>query len=191
MEDMLESITPPIKKRPAHFKPDLPLKELKTIFIPSIFLRDPLELQFSTIELLDIRRMGGATHTHMTLIEPELVQADQANYARFDLTRSPNRRPLASTRFRPASYGLIATGNYIISFDVEAIGTCEFHMAAYPASGTAQKTGKREINGRFNLSVVFRNVEPQHTIWVSLEQISGGAWNLYSSRIRLPFLLFK
>ncbi len=191
MENLLENLIPKKDKRPVNFKPDLTLKEIKNLFIPTLFLRDTLELQFNTIELLDIRRMGGAANTHLTLIEPTLVQADAANYAQFDRSKSPNRNPLASTRFKPASYGITVTNNYVISFDVETNGTCEFNLAAFAASGTSERTGKRVIDGRMNLSVVFKTIEPQHTIWVSLEQHTGGSWNLYSSRIRIPFLLFK
>ena len=190
MENLSEDVVPGKMKRAARFKQDLLPKDVKRLLVPSRLLSYPIDLVIDTVELLDIRRMGGKDKTHLTLIEPELVQADTANYAKFDVNKSPHRAPIASTRFKPASYGITKAGNYIISFDVETNGTCEFDLAAFAASGTAEKTGKRVVNGRYNLSVVFRNIQPQHIVWVSLEQKSGGSWVLYSSRIRRPFFIF-
>lgn len=170
------------------FTPDILEKDLHKLF-PSI--GNIQFYPFAPIDVLSCTKTKGSGRTNITIIMPTIVQVDAATpYAGFDRRLTPSRNPLIQIHFDPAAYGITYNATYIIEFTIDAADGSTFNLTGYSLAGTLVNAGTKVLNGPSKVSLIIRNMPPTVT-YAYLEQISGGVWNWYSTKITFPPLVIS
>ena len=175
------------------FKPDIQLKDYAEIFKPG---RTPLvPIFFQPIETLSPIKTIGKGRTNLTMIEPFIVQTDVAPtslpFVQFDRRLSPHRNPTIQMHFQASGYGITTPGTYIMTFAVEAAGSCTFNVSVNAGLAGVTGTGSKTLSGQNVISLVFKNLPPSFELFAFVEQTAGGSWNWFSTKVTYPPLLIS
>ena len=170
------------------FKSDTTPSALKTMLFPPAALDGQLFFDLFMIEKLTIGKMVGLGRTNLTLIRPDIVQADNATpFATFDRSTG-QRAPVAQFHFRPDAYGITQTGDYVASFLVECPAACSFRLAGSPQ---VANQGMRTVSGKRAIQVVIKSLPPGQDLFAFIEQTAGTRWSFFQARIAFPLPIFQ
>lgn len=171
------------------FKSDLSKNDIKKLLFDKLQLSTAFQWNPFLIDTLSIAKTIGKGRTNLTLIRPDIVQADSATpFASFNLTTG-QRQPVAQFHFRPDAYGITQTSNYVASFVVDCPNTCIFNLSGFAGAGTIANAGLKTITGRRTVSVVIKNLPASQDMYAALTQQSGTAWSFYEVRISFPQII--
>lgn len=172
----------------ARFKSDITKPALKALLFPPAALDGQLFFDLFMIEKLTIGKMLGLGRTNLTLIRPDIVQADNATpFASFDRTTG-TRAPVAQFHFRPDAYGITQTGDYVASFLVDCPAACTFRLAGSPQ---VANQGMRTVSGKRAIEVVIKALPPGQEMFAFIEQTAGTRWSFFQARIAFPLPIFQ
>ena len=65
-------------------------------------------------------------------------------------------------------------------------GSTTLNLSAYAGAGTVSNAGNKTINGQTTLQLVMHGVANTQQTWAAVQQISGGSWQWFRTRIKFP-----
>jgi len=138
------------------------------------------------IDTLSPVKPVGKGRTNTTLINATIVQTDAVTpYASF------GAGGVVSNHFEPVAYGTTATATYVIEFDVLTSGSTTLNLSAYAGAGTVSNAGNKVVNGQATLQLVMHSVPNTQQTWAAVQQVSGGSWQWFRTRIKFPDIVIN
>lgn len=172
----------------SRFKSDTTKSALKALLFPPGVQINPAIFDLFSIELLTIGKMVGRGRTNLTLIRPDIVQADSATpFAGLDRSTG-TRAPAVQFHFRPDAYGITQTGDYVASFLVDCPAACSFKLVGSPQLANG---GVRTVTGKRSIEVVIKALPPGQDFFAFIEQTAGTRWTFFQARIAFPLPIFQ
>ena len=98
---------------------------------------------------------------------------------------------VVSNHFEPVAYGITATATYVIEFDVLTSGSTTLNLSAYAGAGTVSNAGNKVVNGQATLQLVMHSVPNTQQTWAAVQQVSGGSWQWFRTRIKFPDIVIN
>ena len=142
------------------------------------------------IETLSVTKTIGVGRTNLTLIRPNVVQADAAvPRASFDIRNTPTRNPAVQMHFEPSAYGITVVSSYVMEFTVGVVDQSTFRLQGLGGSNMSVAIGPVVLSGPTTVRLRLPNVSPSQQVFGFLEQTAGGRWNWFSTQIRFPPLV--
>ena len=141
---------------------------------------------FGPIETLSPIKPVGKGRTNTTLINAAIDQTDAVTpYAAF------GAGGVVSNHFEPVAYGITTTATYVVEFDVLTFGSTTLNLSAYAGAGTVSNAGNKVVNGQTTLQLVMHSVPNTQQTWAAVQQISGGSWQWFRTRIKFPDIVIN
>jgi hypothetical protein len=166
------------------FKPELTALDIIKLTVKDV--GNVVVFPFGPIDTLSPVKPTGKGRTNTTLISPTIVQTDAATpYAAF------GAGGVVSVHFEPVAYGITAAATYVVEFDVLTFGSTTLSLSAYAGAGTVSNGGNKTINGQTTLQLVMHGVPNTQQTWAAVQQISGGSWQWFRTRIKYPDIVIN
>jgi hypothetical protein len=141
---------------------------------------------FGPIDTLSPVKPVGKGRTNTTLINATIDQTDAGTpYAGFGAGGA------VSNHFEPGAYGITTTATYVVEFDILTFGSTTLNLSAYAGAGTVSNAGNKVVNGQTTLQLVMHSVVNTQQTWAAVQQISGGSWQWFRTRIKFPDIVIN
>lgn len=165
------------------FKPELSALDIVRLTKPA---GGVIVFPFGPIDTLSPVKPVGKGRTNTTLISSTIVQTDAVTpYAAF------GAGGVVSIHFEPVTYGITTTATYVVEFDVQTFGSTTLNLSAYAGAGTVSNGGNKTVNGQTTLQLVMHSVPNTQQTWAAVQQIAGGSWQWFRTRIKFPDIVIN